>query len=381
MAIWLRSEAEGVSKELVIAQSIQSSAITVLSVDVPSSGVSSATQVNEIAIYKHLSHYGSNIGRTPQRDCFFLHFSGSFGKPAIHRIRMKSRTAKSTAPQAVSHSHTNWPWFVVGCILLAAGLAAFFWAFSLDYLSPSRRFLLMWLLPLASGFACGCFAGSLKVSGPVGTVVVAATGGFAVFLLTHLLLPNIPESRALPTGSGSPPSTSVPAAGNENEAIDLSWVSFAPIPLREERIKTFVTSFPHDGLRLRFTAPNWELDFIFHANPEMKVGDLHERLFEHFEMAEHVSLDTKRFPSGKGWWSPCFSLMSDGRLISPHPDFPGLPRTTPQGVELHQPSLSESGVKQDAILRMKVTWARSQLASGGRSDTQSKVIQPPSVDL
>jgi hypothetical protein len=82
-----------------------------------------------------------------------------------------------------------WPWFVVGCVLLLAALAAFFWAFALGNLTQSQHFLLMWLLPLASGFACGCFAGSLKATGPMGNLALAATGGFAVWVLSYFLLP------------------------------------------------------------------------------------------------------------------------------------------------------------------------------------------------
>jgi hypothetical protein len=89
-----------------------------------------------------------------------------------------------------------WPWFIVGCILLVAALTAFFWAFSLEHLSPSRRFLLMWLLPLASGIACACFAGSIEGTGKVATITVATTGGFTVWLLTILLLPLIPQNQS-----------------------------------------------------------------------------------------------------------------------------------------------------------------------------------------
>jgi hypothetical protein len=92
---------------------------------------------------------------------------------------------------ARSKTTVNWPWFIVGCIVLCAAFGVFFWAFSLGDLTSSRRFLLMWLLPLASGFACGCFAGSLRASGPVGPLAVAATGGFAVWLLSYFLLPEI----------------------------------------------------------------------------------------------------------------------------------------------------------------------------------------------
>lgn len=88
---------------------------------------------------------------------------------------------------------TNWPWFIVGCVMLVAALVAFFWAFSLRDLTESQRFLLMWLLPLASGFAVGCFAGSTHATGTLGTITVAATGGFAVWLLSYFLLPKPPQ--------------------------------------------------------------------------------------------------------------------------------------------------------------------------------------------
>jgi hypothetical protein len=84
----------------------------------------------------------------------------------------------------------NWPWFILGCVLFVVAIVAFFWAFALGNLTRSQHFLLMWLLPLASGFACGCFSGSLSASGPLGNFSIAAVGGFAVWLLSYFLLPN-----------------------------------------------------------------------------------------------------------------------------------------------------------------------------------------------
>jgi hypothetical protein len=60
----------------------------------------------------------------------------------------------------------------------------------------------MWLLPLASGFACGCFAGPLRLSGPISSLAIAATGGFAVWLLSYYLLPK-PVTPALNVGDDS----------------------------------------------------------------------------------------------------------------------------------------------------------------------------------
>lgn len=91
----------------------------------------------------------------------------------------------------------NWPFFIVGCVLLLAALAAFFWGFALGTLTASQRFLLLWLLPLASGFACGCFAGSLHVTGKIGTLATAATGGFAIWVLTFYGLPRAADMTEL----------------------------------------------------------------------------------------------------------------------------------------------------------------------------------------
>jgi hypothetical protein len=109
-------------------------------------------------------------------------------------MALKGQLEKTTAELKAEkmNNKTNWPAFIIGCILLAAAIAAFFWAFSLESLSPSRRFLLLWILPLASGFACLSFAGSIKANGPIGTIAVGATGGFAVWLLTFFGLPAIP---------------------------------------------------------------------------------------------------------------------------------------------------------------------------------------------
>src|SRR5206468_518372 len=82
------------------------------------------------------------------------------------------------------------PWFVVGCVLTLVAIVAFFWGFALKDLTSSQWSLLMWLLPLSSGFACGCFAGSMHAGGTVGTLTISAVGGFAVWLLTFYLLPS-----------------------------------------------------------------------------------------------------------------------------------------------------------------------------------------------
>lgn len=80
--------------------------------------------------------------------------------------------------------------FVVGSTLLVFAVALAFWGFSKGVLSDDQRRILLWLLPLASGFSACAFAGSLsvKAQGLLPGLVVAATGGFGVWLLTFFFL-------------------------------------------------------------------------------------------------------------------------------------------------------------------------------------------------
>jgi predicted permease len=99
------------------------------------------------------------------------------------------------AQPAGNQTEIVWPWFIIGCVLLLVAIVAFFWAFAIRNLTEGQHFLLMWILPLSSGFGVGCFAGSLKATGPVGAFTVTATGGFAVWLLSYYLLPK-PSGKA-----------------------------------------------------------------------------------------------------------------------------------------------------------------------------------------
>jgi hypothetical protein len=112
------------------------------------------------------------------------------------------------APAGDSAPPVNWPWFIIGCVLLLVAIVAFFWAFKLGKLTEGQHFLLMWILPLSSGFAAGSFMGSLQASGPIGQLTVAATGGFAVWLLSYKLLPK--PSRI------APPSMSIKMPPNKS---------------------------------------------------------------------------------------------------------------------------------------------------------------------
>jgi hypothetical protein len=109
--------------------------------------------------------------------------------------------AQQTTPSA---DGIEWRWFILGCVLILVAIIAFFWGFALGELKHGQYMLLMWILPLSSGFAAGSFAGSIKATGPIGQIAITATGGFAVWLLSFLLIPKPPKTEPPP-----PPSDSV----------------------------------------------------------------------------------------------------------------------------------------------------------------------------
>lgn len=83
--------------------------------------------------------------------------------------------------------HKDW---IVGMICLLTTIGLGVWGFSLGTLTEDQRRILVWAMPLASGFACGAFAGriSVKADGVVPRAVIGATGGFAVWLITFFFL-------------------------------------------------------------------------------------------------------------------------------------------------------------------------------------------------
>jgi hypothetical protein len=99
----------------------------------------------------------------------------------------------------LSESPLETRWFAFGCVLFAVAVVFAGWGFHLKDLSESQRIILTWVLPVASGFAAGCFAGSITVRArqKAPFVAVAATGGFAVWLLTSFL--SFPRGSLPPT--------------------------------------------------------------------------------------------------------------------------------------------------------------------------------------
>lgn len=100
----------------------------------------------------------------------------------------------STEPQQSGPSETatqmlgrpDGKWFYLGCAMLLVAAVAFFVAFFTG-IDQSRKFLLLWLLPLVSGFCAGCFAGAMQLSGKK-ILGVTAAGGFAVYIFTFFHL-------------------------------------------------------------------------------------------------------------------------------------------------------------------------------------------------
>lgn len=80
-------------------------------------------------------------------------------------------------------------YFVLGILLLVSAIAFAAWGFYEDCLSVSRQNILRWALPLASGFSAWSFSGAIHAKVANG-LIVAATGGFAVYLITvYTLIP------------------------------------------------------------------------------------------------------------------------------------------------------------------------------------------------
>ena len=103
--------------------------------------------------------------------------------------------AKSPDAPEQNTSKTDWPRFLVSAFLLLIAVGFAIWGFSKVTLSSDQRQILLWILPLASGFSASAFAGSLsvKAKGFWPGLVITATGGFGVWLLSFFFL--FPSSR------------------------------------------------------------------------------------------------------------------------------------------------------------------------------------------
>ena len=86
------------------------------------------------------------------------------------------------------HQKLEWRWFILGCVLLFFAVTLVIWGFSLRVLTEDQRRLLVWALPLASGFSVGAFAGSIytKSRNWISEISITASGGFAVWFINLL---------------------------------------------------------------------------------------------------------------------------------------------------------------------------------------------------
>jgi hypothetical protein len=112
-------------------------------------------------------------------------------------------TTGGNEDDTMGDSPVSMRYFVVGVILLIFAMALAIWGFGIGRLTPDQRFILLWALPLASGFAAGSFTGAIKTEGKrlIPGLAIVATGGFAVWLLSYFLLPKGPPVNTFGTVS------------------------------------------------------------------------------------------------------------------------------------------------------------------------------------
>jgi hypothetical protein len=105
----------------------------------------------------------------------------------------KTKPANITANANQSNVRVEWRYFCVGVVFLFFGIGLALWAFSKGQLTSDQRVILLWALPMISGFVCGSFTGAITVNskGFWPGVAATATGGFGVWLLTYLMLPKV----------------------------------------------------------------------------------------------------------------------------------------------------------------------------------------------
>lgn len=100
---------------------------------------------------------------------------------------------RPTRPTRLEHR-----FFVMGCTLAGVTALLILWAFfDPEGVTPSRRYLLNFLLPLFAGFTSACFIGSIRIRETIASsgkmLPVSAGAGFAVWLITLLSLIENPD--------------------------------------------------------------------------------------------------------------------------------------------------------------------------------------------
>lgn len=84
----------------------------------------------------------------------------------------------------------EWRFFILGSVFLAFALLLVVWAFAIGNLSNDQRFILLWVFPIAGAFISKSFSGKISATTKHWSygLMVAATGGFAVWLVTYFML-------------------------------------------------------------------------------------------------------------------------------------------------------------------------------------------------
>jgi len=159
------------------------------------------------------------------------------------------------------------PFFVVGLCLMFYAFYISTKAFELKNLTNDQRFILLWIMPLSSGFICGSFAGAISARTKKGYAgwAVAATGGFAVWVLSYLFLPSIQEPPKLKDAvsisliKGIPFKSAVDIIAQNNNSV-AELIGFNKEQIKRKIVNTKLSGDNHRILliNLRFSTENSE---------------------------------------------------------------------------------------------------------------------------
>ena len=136
-------------------------------------------------------------------------------------------------------------WFFFGALMFLFAVGFGIWGFALGKLTYDQRSILYWVLPLASGFAAGGFAGSfsVKARGLVPGALIVATGGFGVWLLTFFFL--FPNHNFSPDTPIAPAKTEILDIQSRLEKLENTLKKDPDLSIEEENaIKRVVVAEP-----------------------------------------------------------------------------------------------------------------------------------------
>jgi len=197
---------------------------------------------------------------------------------------------------------SGWQRFLVGLMLLLVAVAFAFWGFSKNTLSYDQRQILLWILPLASGFGAGAFAGSLsvKAKGMAPSLVISATSGFAVWVLSFFFL--FPKSQQASSNSSATPLLSAMTIASNSPNVRIGSgatviISYGAVYINVSNQLTGIQSVPSNS-------DNYT-DFESFTNELFQTLNYHEALAFN-DMFRHATNAIKLFESAEAkgaWWS------------------------------------------------------------------------------